>query len=178
MPLVTQLYNHYRKHCIAAYWQQAGITVIPTIRANTDTRFMAWYLDGEPQNGVVAVSTMWCGDDLIRLERSAWDKMIAKLRPRAVVVYGEIKPHMTYCGVPLIEISKFTDGRWKDRKESKAEYPVDFRDWPVQAQEVWIKEKYEDDTGKLRDDAPEEIRKLYDGIMDYLRWVEEQGIDL
>ena len=30
-PKVIQLYNHYRKHWCAAYWQSKGMTVIPSI---------------------------------------------------------------------------------------------------------------------------------------------------
>lgn len=31
MPLAMQIYNHYRKHWLAAYWQQCGIHVVPTL---------------------------------------------------------------------------------------------------------------------------------------------------
>lgn len=30
-PMAMQIYNHYRKHWIARYWQESGIKVIPTI---------------------------------------------------------------------------------------------------------------------------------------------------
>lgn len=30
-PLAVNLFNHYRKHWLAKYWQERGITVIPTI---------------------------------------------------------------------------------------------------------------------------------------------------
>lgn len=30
-PVALQIYNHYRKHWLAAYWQEHGINVIPTI---------------------------------------------------------------------------------------------------------------------------------------------------
>lgn len=30
-PKALQIYNHYRKHWLAAYWQEHGIRVIPTI---------------------------------------------------------------------------------------------------------------------------------------------------
>lgn len=48
MPLVCQLYNHYRKHWIGAFLQANGVTVIPTIRASQDERSLEWYLEGEP----------------------------------------------------------------------------------------------------------------------------------
>lgn len=44
MPLVCQLYNHYRKHWVGAFLQANGITVIPTIRASQDERSIDWYL--------------------------------------------------------------------------------------------------------------------------------------
>lgn len=36
MPLATQIFNHYRKHWVARYLQEQGITVIPTIRASME----------------------------------------------------------------------------------------------------------------------------------------------
>lgn len=31
VPAALGIYNHYRKHWLGAYWQQCGLTVIPTI---------------------------------------------------------------------------------------------------------------------------------------------------
>ena len=59
MPLVLQVYNHYRKHWVARYLQEHGVTVIPTIRSSTDQRSLNWYLDGEPKNSIVIISSMW-----------------------------------------------------------------------------------------------------------------------
>lgn len=117
MPLATQIYNHYRKHWIAAYWQQHGITVIPTIRSSTDPRSMEFYLDGEPAGGVVAYSTMWGSSDDPAMQKAfwkEWSKMINVLQPSAVVVYGDILPMMEDSEVQLIKIPKFTDKRWSD----------------------------------------------------------------
>ena len=55
-PRAVQIYNHYRKHWLGAYWQQNGITVIPTI-SWADRDSFAWCFDGEPVGGVVAVSS-------------------------------------------------------------------------------------------------------------------------
>lgn len=117
MPLATQIYNHYRKHWIAAYWQKHGITVIPTIRSSTDPRSMEFYLDGEPVGGVVAYSTMWGSSEdpaMQKAFRKEWSKMINVLQPSSVIVYGEILPMMAESNAKLIQIPKFTDKRWSN----------------------------------------------------------------
>jgi len=124
MPLATQIYNHYRKHWIAAYWQSHGITVIPTIRSSTDPRSLAFYLDGEPRGGVVAYSTMWGNSTDAHTQsafRNEWKKMLGELHPAAVVLYGNELPMMHGDNVKLIKIPKFTETRWpeEDRREEK-----------------------------------------------------------
>lgn len=90
MPLVTQLYNHYRKHWVGALMQEAGVNVIPTIRASTDLRSFDWYLDGEPKGGVVAISSMWCGDPEIKsIFMREYNTMYARLKPEKVFIYGD-----------------------------------------------------------------------------------------
>lgn len=89
MPLATQIFNHYRKHWLGALWQQNGITVIPTIRASTDERSLEWYLDGEPKNGIVCISSMWTATD----ESKAYflrefETMKKALKPKKIFVYG------------------------------------------------------------------------------------------
>ena len=115
MPLATQIYNHYRKHWIAAYWQANGILVIPTIRSSTDPRSMEFYLEGEPVNSVVAYSSMWGSSkdkDMQAAFYREWTGMIEALNPKAVFVYGEIMDMMRESDVELIQIPKFTQKRW------------------------------------------------------------------
>ena len=35
-PKAIQIYNHYRKHWVGAYLQEAGVNVIPTISLSTE----------------------------------------------------------------------------------------------------------------------------------------------
>lgn len=115
MPLATQIYNHYRKHWIARYWQEHGITVIPTIRASSDPRSLEFYLDGEPMNGVVAYSTMWSNvpdAEHLNMNKQEWSFMILNLSPKAVVLYGDPTDYIVESGVKLIQVPKFTDKRW------------------------------------------------------------------
>lgn len=90
MPFICQLFNHYRKHWIGAYWQEHGLTVIPTIRCSTDPRSLDWYLDGEPHEGIVMMSSMW-GGKYSDEAKQEYDLMKKTLNPKKVFVYGNGK---------------------------------------------------------------------------------------
>ena len=90
MPLVCQLYNHYRKHWIGAYLQANGVTVIPTIRASMDPRSLDWYLDGEPEGGIVLISNMWTKTkETMECFMREYSGMMDRLHPMKVFVYGK-----------------------------------------------------------------------------------------
>ena len=56
-PLPVQIYNHWRKHLLGAYWQDRGLTVIPSVCWSDKSSF-DWCFDGEPVGGTVAVSSV------------------------------------------------------------------------------------------------------------------------
>ena len=56
-PRAVQIYNHWRKHQLGAYWQQTGMTVIPSIGWIGRDSY-SWCFDGEPVGGTVAVSSV------------------------------------------------------------------------------------------------------------------------
>ena len=91
MPMAMQIYNHYRKHWIAAYWQLHGITVYPTI-SWSDEQSYDWCFDGEPVGGVVAVSSVGTQADKEskRLFLNGYDEMIKRLNPKWVIFYGKV----------------------------------------------------------------------------------------
>ncbi len=94
MPLATQIFNHYRKHWVAAYLQSKGVMMIPTIRASTDERSLEFYLEGEPKGGIVAISAMWAtkSKELWEYFKREYNLMYETLKPVKVLVYGrEIK---------------------------------------------------------------------------------------
>ena len=109
MPHVTQIFNHYRKHWCARYFQENGIKVIPTIRCSTDERSLEWYLDGEPCEGVVAYSSMWIKEDTesYDIAKKEWCGMIEKLKPTKVFLYGKAFDFMK--GVNIEKMNMFTD---------------------------------------------------------------------
>ena len=89
MPMATQIFNHYRKHWCGALLQQHGVKVVPTIRASRDERSFEWYLDGEPEGGVVCISSMWTSDDEARnYFIKEFNTMVETLKPEKIYVYG------------------------------------------------------------------------------------------
>ena len=106
MPVALQIYNHYRKHWVAAYMQAHGVTVIPTIRGSTNPKSLDWFLDGEPKGGIIMVSTMW--SNYAETDATEHDKrMIEQLKPCKVFVYG--KDDGTDYNAPVEFIPTFTN---------------------------------------------------------------------
>ena len=113
MPLCLQIYNHYRKHWVGRYFQENGITVIPTIRSSTDKRSLSWYLDGEPEESIVLISSMWAttSQEMEEAFVKEYSTMKRKLNPSKVFIYGkQIK------GVQGEYIETFGDQRWNRGK--------------------------------------------------------------
>ena len=111
MPFCLQLFNHYRKHWVARYLQENDVHVIPTIRASTDSRSKQFYLDGEPHNSPVIISSMYTNDDVSRkIYRDEYDTMFDTLNPSAVFIYG--KQYGWERG-NIIHVETFTDKRFR-----------------------------------------------------------------
>lgn len=91
MPLAMQIYNHYRKHWLAAYWQLCGMTVYPTISWSTPDSY-EWCFDGEPVGGVVAVSSVGTqkNKDAMKLFLRGYEEMMKRLEPCWVIFYGKV----------------------------------------------------------------------------------------
>lgn len=90
-PKVIQLYNHYRKHWCAAYWQSKGMTVIPSITWN-GPESLEWAFDGEPVGGVVATSSVGMLRDKTAKEwfMAGYEEMVRRLEPTQVIIKGHI----------------------------------------------------------------------------------------
>lgn len=89
MPLALQIYNHYRKHWVARYLQDHGVTVIPTIRETKHREGDKWCYEGEPVGGIVIISAMWSNDeDKIERNKYHYNLMKTLLKPKKIFVYG------------------------------------------------------------------------------------------
>lgn len=90
-PKSVQIYNHYRKHLLGAYWQRMGMMVVPSI-CWSDHDSYDWCFDGEPRGGTVAVSSV--GTQKNPQARAffldGYREMLARLRPSKVVFFGDV----------------------------------------------------------------------------------------
>lgn len=104
-PKAIQIYNHYRKHWVGAYLQEAGIKMIPTISWSTPDTF-EWCFDGEPTHSAIAVSSVGATNSKTKKELflAGYNAMMERLEPEIILFYG--KP-LAECGGNIIQISPF-----------------------------------------------------------------------
>lgn len=90
-PFPVQLYNHWRKHMLSAYWQRRDMTVIPSICWSNEASF-SWCFDGEPVGGTVAVSSVGTqkNSEARRLFLAGYREMMARLRPQKIIFFGDV----------------------------------------------------------------------------------------
>ena len=90
-PKAVQVFNHYRKHWCARYWQEHGVNVIPCICWSTPDSF-SWCFDGEPKNAPVCISTIG-GFGNHDCNKQGWvegyDEMYRQLKPSHVIIFGK-----------------------------------------------------------------------------------------
>lgn len=90
MPPAMRMYNHYRKHWLAAYWQMNGIHVVPTI-CWSDSNSFEWCFDGEPTNSIVSISSVGTQADAEsqKMFADGCREAIKKLNPTEILWYGK-----------------------------------------------------------------------------------------
>lgn len=107
VPKVLNMYNHYRKHWLGAYWQRQGLKVIPTICWSDEDSF-AWCFDGEPTRAVVAVSSV--GTQRRAETREAfmrgYDAMLERLQPSSILFHGKVP---TEARGNIVQVEAFQD---------------------------------------------------------------------
>lgn len=106
-PKAIQIYNHYRKHWVGAYLQEAGIQVIPTISWSTPDSF-EWCFDGEPQGGVVAVSSLGVMNSKEKKELFliGYKEMVRRICPDTIIFYGYVPDE---CIGNIVRVRAFTE---------------------------------------------------------------------
>ena len=90
-PKALQIYQHFRKHFIGAYWQANGLMVVPTINWSDEKSF-EWCFDGEPTNSVVAISTVGSMNSKANKEGfyKGYEQMKKQLQPKKILCYGTV----------------------------------------------------------------------------------------
>lgn len=114
-PVALNLYNHYRKHWLAAYWQKNGIIVIPTVCWSDESSF-EWCFDGEPAKSVVAVSSVGTQRraDTKAAFLKGYDAMMERLQPETILFWGQIPKECKGNICPMdIFCKKFSEARKK-----------------------------------------------------------------
>ena len=91
-----QIYNHWRKHQLGAYWQQLGLPVVPSI-SWADRDSYAWCFDGEPEGGTVAVSSVGAmkNRDARRMFVDGYREMLTRLQPERIIFFGSVPDECT-----------------------------------------------------------------------------------
>lgn len=112
-PKALQIYNHYRKMWLGAFWQSYGFKVIPTV-AWSDTDSFEWCFDGMPKGGTVAVSSV--GAQKSNRTKQAfldgWNEMLRRLVPETVIFHGNVPKE---CNANIVRIKAFQE-RFKEVK--------------------------------------------------------------
>lgn len=128
MPRAMQIYNHYRKQWLGAYWQLCGVRVIPTI-GWSDKESFAWCFDGLPTGGVVSVSSVGTqkGKEARASFLDGYFAMLERIRPEKVLFYGKIPseiPQGNIISIGETFYSKFDkakeeQNRWADAEQAE-----------------------------------------------------------
>ena len=97
-PVAVQLYNHWRKHHLGAYWQSLGLTVIPSICWSGHDSY-AWCFDGELVGGTVAVSSVGTQKNPLAraLFMDGYAEMLRRLEPEKIIFFGDVPAGCTGC---------------------------------------------------------------------------------
>lgn len=110
-PKALQIYNHYRKHWLAAYWQEHGIKVIPTICWSGRESF-GWCFDGEPMHSTVAISSVGTQNSTERKRKflEGYEEMVRRLEPAQIIFYGRVPEE---CKGNIVRVKAFSE-KWNE----------------------------------------------------------------
>jgi hypothetical protein len=114
-PKAVQIYNHYRKHWLGRYWQDHGLTVIPTI-SWSDRESFSWCFDGEPEGGIVAVSSVGtqASAHTKALFLEGYQEMLDRLHPKRIILYGNVPEG---CQGDIVPVRAFQQ-RWRSQPKA------------------------------------------------------------
>lgn len=92
MPKALQIFNTFKNRWCGAYWQKMEKLVIPTICCAGEESY-DFCFDGIEQGSIVAIST-YCREKYKNKFMKSYNKMMEKIKPSAIVCYGEPFPEM------------------------------------------------------------------------------------
>ena len=88
-PAALSVYNQYRRHWCARYWQTNGFIVFPTISWMRKDSY-DWCFDGEPYKAIVAVSSDCVKNGILTRKEfiDGYEEMEKRLKPSKVFWFG------------------------------------------------------------------------------------------
>lgn len=94
-PRAVSIFNHFRKQWCGAYWQENGITVIPTVGWIGEDSY-EFVFDGLPRNALVSISTvgMFGTKENRKKFVVGYEKALEVLQPKKILFYGNVYPEM------------------------------------------------------------------------------------
>ncbi len=92
MPLARQIDSVFKNRWCGAFWQKQGMLVIPTISCGSYGCF-DFFCDGVEEGSVVAVST-YTREDNKKGFMEGYEIMMKKIKPSAIICYGDPFPEM------------------------------------------------------------------------------------
>lgn len=110
-PVALQIYNHYRKHWLGAYWQGFGIKVIPAICWSDESSF-DWCFDGEPTRSTVAISSVGTQGSGEKKKKflEGYNEMMHRLEPAQIIFYGKVPDE---CKGNIVRVKAFSE-KWNE----------------------------------------------------------------
>lgn len=92
MDLWRQLESVAKNRWVGAYWQNKGLTVIPTI-SWSNSRSFEFCFDGVEPGAVVAVGMVGCKNSRTGFMRG-YNEMLKRIHPEKIIVFGTPFPEM------------------------------------------------------------------------------------
>lgn len=92
MPLAVQIYNIFRNRWCGAFWQEYGLSVIPSVSWSTQKSY-DFCFKGLQKNTVVAISSLGCRKNK-ELFLNGYFEMKKRIDPKQILCFGEAFPEM------------------------------------------------------------------------------------
>ena len=108
------IWNTYRSRMIGQIMQRYGIEVIPTLSWGYEDAF-EFCFEGLPKNSIVSISTVGVSndDESLRVWKEGVDESIKRLKPKAIILYGNMIEH-DFKGVEVVHIKSNTQERFRN----------------------------------------------------------------
>lgn len=99
MDMWRQMESVAKNRWVGAFWQEHGLTVIPTISWSTASSF-DFCFDGAEKGGTVAVGMIGCKRNRLGFMRG-YNEMLKRLTPEMIICFGKPFPEMRGNIIPV-----------------------------------------------------------------------------